>query len=687
MKLNNKGFVVSTLMYALLIVFLFLIIGIITLLSNRKMILDKLKKDVKEDVNGMIKYQYYPNGTAIYYNPVTNKICSDYEEENSLNENKTGCMKWYIFNDNINSNKVNMILDHNTTYHIAYNSTGSNTEPKEAQDELDALVNNSQWKVTPRFITADEVAHIVGADREDTIKWNSKKVLGTNDIETNSSWIYFDGEGVTYSEWQRQVANSTNKSKYSWLYSHLNQCTTYGANDADVSSHGYWVKNAVNTADYNTLVWYVDKIGSLDYDHWRYIGASEARYYGVRPVITIDKNMLAKSITVTFDANGGNIDIDKKLVNVGNTYGELPTPTRKGYVFKGWNGKNLFNIENTIPSKYTNVDGDKIILDSSAVSENVANWVELKLFKDNNFVRGFSKEFVKDETINTMNFKMNTTKQDASWQYFLNDLKNNNQYVFSYSVYEKDYSHARLVINKVQIEEGNTSTEYEPYYIEDDTKVIQDKNHTLKAIWDIDWDYVPDEYKNVPDEYQKVEYIESTGTQHIDTGVKASNKTVVYAELFTLQEANKNWFGGSAYTNHNFIFNSWNNNKIEYEYGLNSGWYTPSSNDNLINEKFTIRYGDGEISINNKIITYLPTESFNDDSNIYIFTRNGNAGNYNTYVQGRIYSFKIYESGKLVRNYIPCYKKSDNTIGLYETMEGKFYTNKGTGTFNKGNNI
>ena len=36
---------------------------------------------------------------------------------------------------------------------------------------------------------------------------------------------------------------------------------------------------------------------------------------------------------------------------------------------------------------------------------------------------------------------------------------------------------------KLQIEKGDTATEYEPYYITSDTKVVQNKDHTLKAIW------------------------------------------------------------------------------------------------------------------------------------------------------------------------------------------------------------
>ena len=52
-----------------------------------------------------------------------------------------------------------------------------------------------------------------------------------------------------------------------------------------------------------------------------------------------------------------------------------------------------------------------------------------------------------------------------------------------------------------------------------------------------------------------------------------------------------------------------------------------------------------------------------------------------------LYSFKIYENNALVKQYIPCYRNSDDVIGLYETVNGVFYTNGGTGTFSKGNDV
>ncbi len=51
MRLNNKGLAVSGIIYSILILFLILIFGILGILGSRKMILDKLKNDVLEQLN------------------------------------------------------------------------------------------------------------------------------------------------------------------------------------------------------------------------------------------------------------------------------------------------------------------------------------------------------------------------------------------------------------------------------------------------------------------------------------------------------------------------------------------------------------------------------------------------------------------------------------------------------------
>ena len=77
----------------------------------------------------------YANGEVVYFNVTTGEKCSNYTETQSNIGTKSGCMKFYAFNDNGGSN-VNLLLDHNTTAEVFWNlkvSTASG--PKEVMNQ------------------------------------------------------------------------------------------------------------------------------------------------------------------------------------------------------------------------------------------------------------------------------------------------------------------------------------------------------------------------------------------------------------------------------------------------------------------------------------------------------------------------------------------------------------------------
>ena len=199
------------------------------------------------------------NGTAVYYNPETGEKCKS-SEAVSTTGTKSGCMKWYVFNDKSGNATVNVILDHNTTANVAWNSAGNNSEMKEVAEAL--KTDTSTWKNTARLITANEVAKITGNTGFDASK-------------ENQEWFYLDSNNQT------QTASSTNKSKYAWLFDYTNECTNYGCNISDSSTNGYWISSPYKGN--STHAWHVDRDGNL-------YGRVTYAYYGVRLVITISKS-------------------------------------------------------------------------------------------------------------------------------------------------------------------------------------------------------------------------------------------------------------------------------------------------------------------------------------------------------------------------------------------------------------
>ena len=207
------------------------------------------------------------NGTAVYYNPVSGEKCTGYTEANSITGKNSGCMKWYVFNDKEGNATVNVILDHNTTANVAWNSTGSNSEMKEVKIKLEE--DTKDWKNTARLITANEVAKITKHPTFDASKENQDWFC----LDTNKS------DNTSY------CAKAQGTSEYAWLFDYTDGCTSYGCNKADSSNPGYLTSTP--SKDDSTSAWRVDRLGDL-------VSLDVADPgYGVRPVITISKSNIS----------------------------------------------------------------------------------------------------------------------------------------------------------------------------------------------------------------------------------------------------------------------------------------------------------------------------------------------------------------------------------------------------------
>ena len=222
--------------------------------------LTQTKNGTTEDVK---KYKFYENGTAIYYNPETGKKCTTAV---STPGTKSGCMKWYAFNDDDKSSTVNVILDHNTTADVAWNSTNNNSEMKEVANALKTDTSNWKSDLNPRLITANEVAKITG-----NTGWDSNK--------ENQPWFCFDTNKSDATNW---CSKAQETSEYAWLFDYTNGCTSYGCNKADSSIWGYWTSTPYKGD--STSAWLVFRYGSLSY------GTVSVTDRGIRPVITISKS-------------------------------------------------------------------------------------------------------------------------------------------------------------------------------------------------------------------------------------------------------------------------------------------------------------------------------------------------------------------------------------------------------------
>ena len=198
------------------------------------------------------------------------------------------------------------------------------------------------------------------------------------------------------------------------------------------------------------------------------------------------------------------------------------------------------------------------------------------------------------------------------------------------------------------------------------------------------------EKNRLPSSYQEVEYIESTGTQYIDTGINFEDNNFNIDVKFVKNETSTSeqaifsiWTSNYNYWNF-FIRNT--NNLDVYTSNHHELSYTIQK-DQIYNSKVSREDNHWELKVNDNAIDWDYTPSTINNTTLKIFTR-GDVPN-STYSDTHIslYSMYIYINDKLSYSFIPCYRKSDGKVGLFDIINKKFYTNAGTGEFLKGDNV
>ena len=189
----------------------------------------------------------------------------------------------------------------------------------------------------------------------------------------------------------------------------------------------------------------------------------------------------------------------------------------------------------------------------------------------------------------------------------------------------------------------------------------------------------------LPSTYQQVEYIESTGTQFVNTGIVANAGTrweIKYAYTNTYNQAQNGASGQVGVINSSrFIFASLNNS-LYMAIGISFNWSKPLDFNPHI---YILDKPNNKTWIDSESITV--SNSFTSSvEKLYIFNRNTISGD-NYKHNGKCYYSKIYNNNVLIQHLIPCYRKSDAVIGMYDIINNTFIINIGTGTFLKGSNL
>lgn len=200
--------------------------------------------------------------------------------------------------------------------------------------------------------------------------------------------------------------------------------------------------------------------------------------------------------------------------------------------------------------------------------------------------------------------------------------------------------------------------------------------------------------KRLPKEYQEVEWIANSGTQYLVTRSFDSITRVDGDVEFTVAQRGDQMIFGAYQTNATWYAQyydgrSWYGS-ISYSRYRNVGNCGLPYYNNVVGVRFKFILTDESLRVitSTSDVSTPPNETVGTPINpIYIFARNkNNAPEYKN--NGlKVYSFKMFDGNNLAQELVPCYRKSDGEIGMYDTVSKTFYTNAGTGTFLKGADV
>ena len=197
--------------------------------------------------------------------------------------------------------------------------------------------------------------------------------------------------------------------------------------------------------------------------------------------------------------------------------------------------------------------------------------------------------------------------------------------------------------------------------------VVDIDNEPVKSLSkDTEWIFqcVAGEKGKLPSTYRKLEYIQSSGKQYIDTGVIVKDITEIKVDFQAVTIlSGENQYASSwvDYSNHIQI-------GISENTFIDSGGVTYSQTSSVTARTQAVGVPLGAVNLH-----------------LYLFAQSEGTGALH-YSSGRIFSCQITTADGLVRNFVPC-KNPDGVIGMYDIVNDKFYQSSSSDTFIAGTDL
>lgn len=191
--------------------------------------------------------------------------------------------------------------------------------------------------------------------------------------------------------------------------------------------------------------------------------------------------------------------------------------------------------------------------------------------------------------------------------------------------------------------------------------------------------------RRLPEGHTELKWIESTGTQYVDSLFKPNQdtKVVVDVQFSEVPTTHSALFGArNANTNQFWAYYRYTENAYSGRFGTTADRtiaFDPT-------ERAMVALDSNVLTVNGVSVS-ANEATFASEQSLYLFAVNNAEVEYRQYPGAfKLFASEIYGDGELVRDYVPDLT-DDGQVGLYDLVEGKFYPNAGSGVFTAGDVI
>ena len=182
----------------------------------------------------------------------------------------------------------------------------------------------------------------------------------------------------------------------------------------------------------------------------------------------------------------------------------------------------------------------------------------------------------------------------------------------------------------------------------------------------------------LPSGYTPLEYIESTGTQYVDTGF-APGYMSGYRIDFQLTTASSSDLTLMGSLNPNICFLG-GNGQFEYAYKSGTGASGSFGANDTKRHVWSLNFRNDQKAILDQTSKVLAAMSENNAKTAYIFASHYDNPVVYGQISARVFRVEMSNGADLVRDFIPCTNPSGE-VGLWDNVNGVFYGNAGPGAF------